>query len=62
MIVNDRIFENQQYELPKDVKQEGASEFNMDKVKSTLRQFAREWSAEGKEERDQCYKPILDAL
>lgn len=34
----------------------------MDKVRSTIKQFVRDWSAEGKSERDQCYKPILDAL
>lgn len=33
-----------------------------DKVQSTLKQFVREWSDEGKEERNQCYGSILDAL
>eukprot|EP01119_Soliformovum_irregulare_P017986 TRINITY_DN5435_c0_g1_i1.p1 TRINITY_DN5435_c0_g1~~TRINITY_DN5435_c0_g1_i1.p1 ORF type:complete len:417 (+),score=118.78 TRINITY_DN5435_c0_g1_i1:180-1253(+) len=39
-----------------------AQGYDMDKVKSTLRQFMRDWSEEGKTERDQCYKPILDEL
>jgi carnosine N-methyltransferase len=35
---------------------------NLDKVKSTLRQCIRDWSEVGKNEREMCYKPILDAL
>lgn len=35
---------------------------DMDKVFSTLRQFVRDWSAEGAPERDCVYKPILDTL
>ncbi len=34
----------------------------MDKVRTTIRQFYRDWSEEGKEERDTCYKPILDEI
>ncbi|EFA79136.1 N2227-like domain-containing protein [Heterostelium album PN500] len=34
----------------------------IDKVKSTLRQFAREWSLEGKRERDLTFLPILEEL
>ena len=33
-----------------------------EKVRSTLRSFVRDWSAEGQVERDACYTPILDAL
>jgi carnosine N-methyltransferase len=32
---------------------------DMSKVKSTLRQLARDWSAEGAAERRQCYGPLL---
>merc|ERR1711865_487293 len=32
------------------------------KVRSTLRQFVRDWSAEGKAERDSCYGPCIQAL
>lgn len=35
---------------------------NMNKVVSTLHQFVRDWSTEGKKERDEVYKPILDAV
>lgn len=35
---------------------------NISKVRSTLRQFVREWSAEGEEERRQCFQPVIDAL
>jgi carnosine N-methyltransferase len=34
----------------------------VDKVQSTLKQFVRDWSAEGRAERDMCYKPIMDRL
>ncbi|KAJ2156550.1 hypothetical protein GGF46_005107 [Coemansia sp. RSA 552] len=34
----------------------------MDKVLSTLKQFVRDWSAEGREERQKTYLPIVDAL
>ena len=33
-----------------------------DKVRSTLRSFVRDWSVEGKPERDACYTPVLEAL
>eukprot|EP01133_Synstelium_polycarpum_P012155 gene12155-14223_t len=35
---------------------------NIDKVKSTLKQFAREWSTEGQRERDLTFLPILEKL
>ncbi|GAW80727.1 hypothetical protein, conserved [Plasmodium gonderi] len=35
---------------------------NMSKVRSTLRQFVRDWSLEGKHERDGAYEPILKSL
>lgn len=34
----------------------------MNKVVSTLHQFVRDWSEEGRKERDEVYKPILDAV
>ncbi|KAG8884284.1 hypothetical protein FRB98_002524 [Tulasnella sp. 332] len=43
-------------------KVEKPGDFEMDKLRSTLKQFVRDWSAEGKEERDASYKPMLDAL
>ncbi|BAM40099.1 Mg protoporphyrin IX chelatase [Theileria orientalis strain Shintoku] len=35
---------------------------NVNWVRSTLRQFVRDWSVEGEKERDQCFRPLLDAL
>ncbi|TGZ59159.1 hypothetical protein CRM22_009249 [Opisthorchis felineus] len=32
---------------------------DMDKVRSTLKQFARDWSSVGRAERDICYQPII---
>lgn len=39
-----------------------SNEFNMDKLRSTVRQLVRDWSVEGADERQQCYKPLIDAL
>jgi carnosine N-methyltransferase len=35
---------------------------NYDKILSTLKQFVRDWSSEGKEERKICYDLILNTL
>ena len=34
----------------------------MDKVRSTLKQFVRDWSAEGAKERRQCYLPVIKEI
>lgn len=34
----------------------------MDKARSTLKQFVRDWSVEGAKERELSYGPILNAL
>lgn len=39
-----------------------AKHTDIDKARSTLRQFFRDWSAAGKSERDACYGPVLRAL
>ncbi|KAF4576216.1 hypothetical protein EYR40_000455 [Pleurotus pulmonarius] len=39
-----------------------SSDFDMDKLRSTIKQFVRDWSAEGKEEREQAYAPMKEAL
>ena len=39
-----------------------ASEFDMDKVRSTLKQFVRDWSSEGQAERQACYSPVLKEI
>lgn len=38
------------------------TEADIDKLRSTLKQFVRDWSVEGKVERDACYAPIIQAL
>lgn len=35
---------------------------DLDKVRSTLKQFYRDWSAEGAIDRDACYKPVMNEL
>ncbi|KAI3321753.1 N2227-like protein-domain-containing protein [Xylariaceae sp. AK1471] len=41
----------------------GIAKYNdLDKARSTLRQFYRDWSAEGRVERDACYGPVFRAL
>eukprot|EP00047_Mylnosiga_fluctuans_P020840 m.96984 g.96984 ORF g.96984 m.96984 type:complete len:371 (+) comp8649_c0_seq3:90-1202(+) len=37
-------------------------EMDMDKVYTTLKQLVRDWAAEGRAERDQCYGPVLAEL
>eukprot|EP00929_Paragymnodinium_shiwhaense_P046930 TRINITY_DN23851_c0_g1_i1.p1 TRINITY_DN23851_c0_g1~~TRINITY_DN23851_c0_g1_i1.p1 ORF type:complete len:407 (+),score=53.44 TRINITY_DN23851_c0_g1_i1:76-1296(+) len=37
-------------------------EGNASKTRSTLRQFVRDWSIEGAEEREMCYGPLMQAL
>jgi carnosine N-methyltransferase len=35
---------------------------DIEKVQITLKQIFRDWSVEGRKEREQCYKPILDEI
>ncbi|XP_065199557.1 carnosine N-methyltransferase-like [Planococcus citri] len=39
-----------------------AVETDQDKVRATLKQFVRDWSTEGSEERKFCYEPIVDEI
>lgn len=39
-----------------------ATSNDLEKARSTLRQFYRDWSEEGKAEREACYQPVLEAL
>lgn len=32
------------------------------KMRSTIKSFLRDWAKEGQEERDMCYKPIMDEV
>lgn len=47
---------------PSSIPKEIPSDNDMNKVFSTLRQFVRDWSLEGKPERDCVYQPILETL
>ena len=38
------------------------SEHDMDKLRSTLKQFVRDWSLEGRTERAACYEPMKESL
>jgi len=33
---------------------------DVQKMRSTIRQFVRDWSTQGQKERDECYKPIIE--
>ena len=44
-------------DIPESIRQN-----NISKVRSTLRQFVRDWSEEGKLERDAAYNPLLEDL
>ena len=35
---------------------------DMDKVKTTIKQFLRDWSVDGEQERNVCYGPIIDEI
>lgn len=48
--------------LSKDGVSHPASEFDMDKVKGTLKQVVRDWSSDGAAERQQCYQPVIDQI
>ncbi|KAL8203279.1 UNVERIFIED_CONTAM: Carnosine N-methyltransferase [Gekko kuhli] len=63
-IVNDctHMFENKEYGDEENGKISPASTFDMDKLKSTLKQFVRDWSETGKSERDSCYQPIINEI
>uniref|UniRef100_A0A6J0TBD3 carnosine N-methyltransferase n=1 Tax=Pogona vitticeps TaxID=103695 RepID=A0A6J0TBD3_9SAUR len=63
-IVKDctNMFENKEYGDDGNGKITPASTFDMDKLKSTLKQFVRDWSETGKPERDSCYQPIINEI
>ncbi|XP_042278145.1 carnosine N-methyltransferase isoform X2 [Thunnus maccoyii] len=57
------MFENIEYgerEDPRKVRP--SSTFDMDKLKSTIKQFVRDWSETGQAERDSCYQPIIQEI
>ncbi|KAM9743531.1 carnosine N-methyltransferase [Menidia menidia] len=58
------MFENVEYgEWEKDPRKvRPSTTFDMDKLKSTIKQFVRDWSEAGQAERDTCYKPIIQEI
>ncbi|CAL9708556.1 unnamed protein product [Knipowitschia caucasica] len=63
-IVNNSIhmFENTEYGDMEEPKRHPSSTFDMDKLKSTIKQFVRDWSETGRAERDSCYQPIIKEI
>uniref|UniRef100_UPI00398F5958 carnosine N-methyltransferase isoform X2 n=1 Tax=Pristiophorus japonicus TaxID=55135 RepID=UPI00398F5958 len=66
-IINNcnHMFENKEYgviDMETDGRLKPASTFDMDKLKSTIKQFVRDWSDDGKAERDACYRPIIEEI
>ncbi|XP_054630828.1 carnosine N-methyltransferase [Dunckerocampus dactyliophorus] len=54
------MFENIEYGEREDQRKvQPSSTFDMDKLKSTIKQFVRDWSEAGQAERDSCYQPII---
>lgn len=60
----DKLFENENQTVVTTNSKHVARLRNMDldKIQVTLKQFARDWSVDGEEERTQCYKPIIDEV
>ncbi|CAN7983936.1 unnamed protein product [Ixodes hexagonus] len=57
------MFENADHsDDVKPTNQVPATSLDMDKVQGVLKQFVREWSAEGADERRACFQPIIDAI
>lgn len=40
----------------------GVTSMDMDKVKTTMKQFVRDWSQDGEQERLICYEPIIEEV
>ncbi|XP_061674351.1 carnosine N-methyltransferase isoform X5 [Syngnathoides biaculeatus] len=54
------MFENIEYGEREDSRKvRSSSTFDMDKLKSTIKQFVRDWSEAGQCERESCYEPII---
>ncbi|XP_069555822.1 carnosine N-methyltransferase isoform X1 [Brachyistius frenatus] len=64
------MFDNMEYgeRVRPDITQEDprkvrpSSTFDLDKLKSTIKQFVRDWSEVGRAERESCYKPIIQEI
>ncbi|KAM4616995.1 carnosine N-methyltransferase isoform 2-T2 [Polymixia lowei] len=57
------MFENMEYGEEDDLRKvRPSSTFDMDKLKSTIKQFVRDWSEAGQAERDTCYWPLIQEI
>lgn len=59
------MFENKTHEIenpPEEVKNIPPTQFDMDKVRTTIKQFVRDWSADGAAEREACYLPVVHEI
>lgn len=57
------MFENMEYGEEDDLRKvRPSSTFDMDKLKSTIKQFVRDWSEAGQAERDSCYLPLIQEI
>ncbi|XP_066567242.1 carnosine N-methyltransferase isoform X1 [Amia ocellicauda] len=57
------MFENMEYGEDDDLRKvRPSSTFDMDKLKSTIKQFVRDWSDAGKVEREACYQPLINEI
>eukprot|EP00698_Gefionella_okellyi_P024539 TRINITY_DN8694_c0_g1_i1.p1 TRINITY_DN8694_c0_g1~~TRINITY_DN8694_c0_g1_i1.p1 ORF type:complete len:407 (-),score=81.91 TRINITY_DN8694_c0_g1_i1:624-1844(-) len=56
------FIESSQLPMAIQAERDAITEGDMDKVRSTLKQFVRDWSSEGAAERDACYKPMIAEL
>lgn len=51
------------FEAPQERQEwQGATSIQVDHTKSTLKQLYRDWSMQGKSERDVAYRPVIEAL
>uniref|UniRef100_A0A8C6UXE8 Carnosine N-methyltransferase n=1 Tax=Neogobius melanostomus TaxID=47308 RepID=A0A8C6UXE8_9GOBI len=56
------MFENIEYGERDDPRRRPSTTFDLDKLKSTIKQFVRDWSEAGRAERDTCYRPIIQEI
>ncbi|CAG8579542.1 7898_t:CDS:2 [Funneliformis caledonium] len=62
ILADGKLFTGEETSFNNDKDVDQVTEFDMDKLRSTIKQFVREWAIEGQPERDAAYKPLLDAL
>lgn len=58
----DQMFQNKEHSLENDKPVYHATDFEMEKVRTTVQQIVRDWSEDGQEERNGCYGPVIDEL